>query len=410
MDSNALDIGASSSGVKPLSGVIPVPLPVSQTRLWSLDRLKVVLTFLVIAHHAGQAYGSTGGFWFYENAERWLYLRQFFWMNASFFMGLFFFISAVFVPGSYERKGGAAFVKDKAIRFGAPLLIFVLLVNPVLMYLSYINFRGGALPFTAYLTQIYFGMGPKPAGLRGPLWPDINCGHLWFLEHLLVYSILFAVLRFVWRRPMDPKPDRGKAEAPGDLAILGYAVALTLVSLLVRTRYPIDKWMFVLDFIQSEPAHLPQYLSLFILGTVAMRKGWLQTTPRARGLRWLCIGIGAVVAGGLVRFDLIPFPPEAKGIFFVTAECFIATGFTVGLCTLFREFFNNTTPLWQVLGADAYGAYLVHVPIVVALQYAIGNVPAGAVQKFLLVTIAGIPLSYLASHYLRKLPGVARVV
>jgi len=127
-------------------------------------------------------------------------------------------------------------------------------------------------------------------------------------------------------------------------------------------------------------------------------------------MRWLWIGIGAIVAGALVRFQVIPLPPEARRIFFVTAESFIATGLIVGLCALFRERFNKTTPFWRMLSSDAYGAYLVHVSIVVALQFATSGVPVGALPKFLLVTSMGIPLSFLASHYLRKLPRVARVV
>jgi len=106
----------------------------------------------------------------------------------------------------------------------------------------------------------------------------------------------------------------------------------------------------------------------------------------------------------------VPFPQAAKWIFMVTAESFIATGLLVGLCTLFRERFNTTTPFWQVLGTDAYGAYLMHVPVVVALQYAASGVPAGAVPKFLLVTLFGIPLSFLVSHCLREIPGAKRVL
>ncbi len=393
-----------------MAAAVPVPCLSPLPRLWYLDRLKVALTFLVIAHHVGQAYGATGGFWYFENPERWRYLGFFFWVNSSFFMGLFFFISAYFVPGSYERKGGAGFLKGKALRFGVPLVIFLLLVSPVLMYLSYINYRGGTLPFLSYYTQIYFGMEPKPAGFRGPLWPDINFGHLWFVQHLLVYAVVYALWRLLWRRPATPGPVQSVGEAPGDLAILGYAVALTLVTLLVRSRYPIDKWVGVLGFIMAEPAHLPQYLSLFVLGVVAVHRGWLQAIPKARGLRWLWVGIGTIVAGALVLYHVVPLPPAARGIFMVTAESFIAVSLLVGLCTLFRQCFNATTPSWQMLGTAAYGAYLVHVPVVVALQYATGGLLAGAVPKFLLVTSFGIPFSFLLSHYLRKVPGINRVI
>ncbi len=386
-------------------------VPISSgPRLWALDRLKVVLTFMVIAHHVGQGYGATGGFWAYQNPERWLYLGFLFWVNSSFFMGLFFFISAYFVPGSYDRKGGAAFLKDKLIRFGLPLVIYELLINPVQMYVSYINYRGGTLPFLTYYIQIYLGMAPKPDGFQGPIWPDINFGHLWFVQHLLFYAAGYALWRLVSRSPATHGPARTKADAPGDLAILGYAISLTVATLLVRTRFPIDDWLTVPGFIMGEPAHLPQYLSLFVLGTIAVRRGWFQAMPRARGLRWLWVGLVAALAGGLVRYHLVPFPPAAWGLLLTTSECFLAAGFVVGLCTLFRERFNTTTPFWQMLGTDAFGAYLVHVPIVVALQYATSAMPAGPVPKFLLVTFLSIPLSFMVSHYLRRIPGVERVL
>ena len=33
----------------------------------------------------------------------------------------------------------------------------------------------------------------------------MNFGHLWYVEHLLIFSLCYAVMRIVWRRP----PRRG---------------------------------------------------------------------------------------------------------------------------------------------------------------------------------------------------------
>src|ERR1700760_3306895 len=74
-------------------------------RLDYLDALKVGLTVLVIAHHAGQPYGPTGGRWPIFDAQRTAVLGPFFAVNAAFFMGLFFLISAYFLPASFDRKG-----------------------------------------------------------------------------------------------------------------------------------------------------------------------------------------------------------------------------------------------------------------------------------------------------------------
>src|SRR6516165_10857855 len=158
----------------------------SSSRLTYIDNLRVALTALVVVHHAGQAYGL-GGFWYYEAPERTPYLGAFFTVNASFFMGLYFVVSAYFTPASFDRKGPAAFLKDRLLRLGVPLAFFFLAVIPALMYFYYLNFRPyGPIGFVDYYTQIYFGAGRRPPDWSGPTWPDMQFAHLWFVEHLLV--------------------------------------------------------------------------------------------------------------------------------------------------------------------------------------------------------------------------------
>ena len=48
----------------------------NENRLFSIDNLRVALTILVIAHHVGQAYGRTGGFWPVQEAARAAILRS----------------------------------------------------------------------------------------------------------------------------------------------------------------------------------------------------------------------------------------------------------------------------------------------------------------------------------------------
>ena len=107
----------------------------STTRLAFIDNVRIFVITLVIAHHAAQAYGPTGGTWPIANPVRTFLLEPFFWVNASFFMGLLFLISGYFVAWSYERKGAAAFLKGRFIRIGIPLLVFTLGVMGPISYL-----------------------------------------------------------------------------------------------------------------------------------------------------------------------------------------------------------------------------------------------------------------------------------
>jgi glucans biosynthesis protein C len=47
---------------------------------------------MVVIHHAGQAYGNTGGVWLVSEVEKLDYLRPFFFFNAAYMMGFYFFL------------------------------------------------------------------------------------------------------------------------------------------------------------------------------------------------------------------------------------------------------------------------------------------------------------------------------
>ncbi|HVP18834.1 MAG TPA: acyltransferase family protein, partial [Spirochaetia bacterium] len=96
----------------------------SENRLFYIDNLRVAITILVIAHHVGQAYGPTGGYWPVQETARSALLGPFFTVNRSFFMSLFFMISGYFMVSAYEKNGPAAFIKSRLIRLGVPFLVY----------------------------------------------------------------------------------------------------------------------------------------------------------------------------------------------------------------------------------------------------------------------------------------------
>ncbi len=109
-------------------------------RLFYLDNIKILLIIIVIFVHAGQPYGP-GGLWPIRLSvplpfESLFVVGAFSAYSASFFMGLFFFISAYFIPGSFDRKGGNRFLKDRFIRLGIPLVIVMVSILPLIDYLA----------------------------------------------------------------------------------------------------------------------------------------------------------------------------------------------------------------------------------------------------------------------------------
>jgi|GEM_PF-1215465 len=277
-------------------------------RLYYLDNLRVALTALLIAHHVGQAYGPTGGAWPIQEAARSAFLGPLFTIDRSFFMSLFFLISGHFVARSYDAKGGWPFVKGRLLRIGLPLLVWSLLMVPL---------------------QI-FVFGAPGGGAKA--WP-IDVGHLWFLEHLLLFSLVYALWRALRGRRSPALP-----AAPRAWAILLFALGLALLSGLVRIAYPIDRWVYLLGFFRVAFADVPRDLSFFVLGLIAYRRQWLSAFSSRAGRAWLAVAavLAALIAAyDLMLYDLFPIGEPAWGTVYVFWESLFCCAACIGLLVLF---------------------------------------------------------------------------
>ncbi|MFG6101999.1 hypothetical protein D0962_28950 [Leptolyngbyaceae cyanobacterium CCMR0082] len=365
-------------------------------RLVFVDNLRVFLTMLVLAHHAAQPYGPTGGAWPIVNSEHAAILGSFFAINAAFFMGLFFFIAGYLTPIAYERKGARRFLLTRFQRLGIPLIFFSLVVFPPVLH----HLTAPSDSFLTFIRQTYIH----------PL--KIEVAHLWFLLHLLVYALGYILWQQVMRRRATASEAMGAPwPVPSHQTILAYLLSLTMVTAIVRIDYPIDRWVQLCGFLPTEIAHFPQYVSLFVLGVVAYRYNWLKQMPRRQGFIWLAIGLGAVLLryGYSISRNGLMLPALIAGggldwrsVVWSAWEATICVGLCIGLLVLFREKINSQNKFLQMLADNAYAVYLIHLLLIIYLQVAMVALPIGPLAKFGLVTLIGIPLCFFVSATLRR--------
>lgn len=375
-----------------------------KNRLYYLDNLKVFLIILVIIHHVGQAYGSTGGAWFYSYpGDRVQSLGLLFRFNGSFFMGLFFFISGYFLPASFDRRGTRKFITDKLIRFGIPLLFGAFFMLPVMEYVKYVHYTN-PIGFQDFYIRHWLGYAPDTAVHHRAFY----LAYLWFIEHLLVYSILYAAIRTVLQK-YAPTLSVSTTRDVRLYAILMYIAALGLITHLMRTSwgFPVNHWIFFLGFIDMEPALMPQYLSLFILGIFAYTCSFLESVSTPRNILWLVPGLGIYI---ITVVQLYSTGSQSAYFLWEYRQALLCIGVCIGLLALFRAFFNRTWRIMQLLAENVFGAYIFHVPVVVALQYAFDTVQAGAFTLFVIVSLLSILGSFLISVLVRYIPGMKRIL
>jgi peptidoglycan/LPS O-acetylase OafA/YrhL len=365
-------------------------------RTFFIDRLRVVLTVLVILHHTAITYGGSGG-WFYREVRDGgtpasLLLTVFCAVNQSFFMGMFFLLAGYFTPAALQRKGATRFVQERLVRLGVPLIVFGFVLGPLAAALAG-GPAGGRVFERWWLSHGTFVIGP-----------------LWFAWALLLFAAGFVAWRRVRPQPMDTV-DRA---LPASMSWLYAALGVGAASLALRQLVPVGENVLGLQL-----GYFASYVFLFALGCAAAHHRWLERVERQQAGQWARVTlitlpllfVTAALCGALqgraVNFNGGFGLPAVVYAFW---EPFVAWGLMASLLVRFRERFNAPSPAWESWGARAYGAFIVHAPILVGVSVALAGWTAPPLLKFAVVGTVAVAASFTAASWLLRLPGARRVI
>jgi glucans biosynthesis protein C len=374
------------------------------TRLLFVDNMRVFLTILVLLHHTMIMYAGSGSFLYTEGRQDTITSALGGWfcgVNQAYFMSLFLLISAYFVPGSYDRKGAGHFVKDRLIRLGIPLIIYSWIISPLTwVVITYVT-QGQIRPWWTYLP----GIGDAVIG----------AGPLWFVEVLLIFTLVYALWRRLFRPNPPVPPVETESRFPGNIAIVLFALLTGVGAFLVRLWMPMGESFSLLNL---QFPFFVLYIALFIVGLIAYRRNWLLRLPDAKGKLWLGIAIALIllyVPLGLIGGGLESDEPFRGGLYwqamaFALWESFLCMGMCIGLIYLFRRYFNRQGRLAKFLSPNAYIAYIIHAQVITATALVLRNVDLYPLLKFGLVALIGVSLSFALGNLIRKLPYTDRVL
>ena len=385
-------------------GHAPAVAEWASSRLRYLDNLKILLIAAIIAGHGVMGYAAES-WWLYSDVREetlspvtealLLIVAMPF---ALFMIPLLFLVAGLLTPGSLERKGTMAYVRDRLLRLGVPFAAFVLLW-PLLEYLL---FRPLGAPTGDYWDRLLDSEEPLQTGV------------LWFVGTLLLFSLAYAT----WCRI---RQGRSSGTWPAQVTIGGLlllAGAVTVTTFIVRLDIPFDSDKYVaLDLYQW-----PECIALFGLGIAAARMGWLTAVPDR--LRRQCriatlltaAGFGLFTAYGATSGDL---GEETWGggwhweAFAFAALVAALTVFgPVWLLAVAQRHLNRRLQwVGPAVSRSAYGAFLLQSLVLVAIAVALRPVPVAAEVKALVVATGGIAGSFaLAWLLISRIPVVRRVL
>ena len=376
-----------------LSSTHPGAAGIRTARAKGWDELKAVTTLPVVFHHTAITYGAVGS-WFYKEVEptfsgQGLFLISLCTVDQAWFMGLFFLLAGRFTPGPLERKGRWSFLRDRLLRLGVPLLVFGLWIGPATLALG-ATAEGHPFfeTFTRLLREGRFEPGP-----------------MWFAQALLIFSA-FAMF---WPASAAMAP----TAFPSDRTLLLSAVGCGIAAFMLRLRWPVGD-----EVEHMQPGYFASYVILFVAGFIAARRGWLEELPSARVRRWRRVAAWSaplLLALALLNDGSKSWLTSLNGgwnIFALTYslwEPFVAWGVILGLLRFFsharfRPFLSET------LSRRAYGVFVIHPPVVVAVALAWRQVEAPPSIKFVVTGSVACIVCVLAVGFLLRVPGVRRIL
>ncbi len=406
----------TDTAAAPATPARPEPHPESGYNV-PLGNLRGALTALVVAHHAVLAYHpwappapqsllAQPRFWEMFpvwDAHRWSGWAYFVSFNDVFFMALMFFLSGLFVWDSLERKGGARFIRERAVRLGVPFLALAAVLAPAAYAPAYLQSASRA---AAGFWAQWLHLGEWPAGPA------------WFLWLLLAFGLAAAGVHAI-----RPRAAVWSGETAGRLLRSPFLCWAALVLLSAAAYVPLAlRWSGMawsgwgpFAFQTSRPLHYAVYFAAgAVVGGTGIGRTFLAGGgPLAR--RWLAWVFAALAAFALATglfVALLMHSAAGAGLAAASAASFSVScaASSFAALALFVRFSRTQGRFIASFCAAAYGIYIVHYPVVSWIQYALADAPLAGVLKGAAATLASLAASWGLVAALRRWRRVAAVI
>lgn len=96
--------------------------------------------------------------------------------------------------------------------------------------------------------------------------------------------------------------------------------------------------------------------------------------------------------------------------FWALYDSALCVALCVGLLTLFRQMVTGGGRINRELAADSYAVYIIHLPLVVALQFALADRDLSTLAAWGVVSGFAVVAVFPLAAGLRRLPGFRRVL
>lgn len=369
----------------------------SPDRLHALDGVRAGALLLGVAFHASLSFLPGPQIWVVRDAPSDA-LGIFSFVSHTFRMTAFFLIAGFFGRMLLARRGTGGFLRNRLVRIALPLLIFwpIAIAGIVATFIwGAATMAGGSLP-----------PGPPPPP---PTLATFPLTHLWFLYLLLVlYAAMLAIRAVLALADSGEWLRVGLIDRFMRVLTATPAAPLFLAAPLATALALRPDWYAWGGIPTPDIGFVPNAAALAGFGT-AFAFGWLlhRQARLVNSIRkWWTVQLSAAVLlsiACLVQLDgtpaSVPMPKGPAKLVFACTYALAVWAWTLGLTGAALRFLTRDRPVVRYVADASYWVYLMHLPVVMALQVAVYPFAAPGLAKWGLVTV-GAFLILIASYHL----------
>jgi glucan biosynthesis protein C len=347
--------------------------PAAASRHHALDALRAAMMFLGIYLHAVVAYSPHGG-WPFKPPQLTTTLDFSMIVIHVFRMPVFYVMAGFFAALLLQRYGARRAIANRFWRIVVPFVVGWIIIYPLVMFMTAFG-RRGLDPAIDFI-------------LSGRFLDHAHPLHLWFLEYLIVFYVLAAIL--VVALPLVV-PTRVRARLLGAFQSIVRSVwaplpfgVLSFLALLLMAH----PWL-------EDPAGFVPAASLVVAYGIPFGFGWLLflnahllDVLARRGWLYMAAAVVAFVAYYVLLYS---FADRGMAFYGLRAAHALAMWCLIlGVTGLFLRHLSGHSALGRYLCDSSYFLYIAHLPVIMAFQLVLLGVPLPPLVKIALVLAATI--------------------
>ena len=313
-------------------------------------------------------------------------------------------ISAYFIVPSYSRIKTGIYIKKRLKRLGIPLLFYTITIGPFLLYIKAFFVSGYKVNFFSF----YYNYIIKNI--------IIETGPLWFVEVLLIFTLIFIAIIETIKKIKNKKiiTKKESQNFPENYKLYVFILILTVVTFISRLWFPIGGTAI------GQLSFFPQYILLFVFGIFAYINNWFEKITYRKAIFWfktltitaplwlLILYLSGTFKEGTITKFVGGFHWQA--FLYSLWESILCVSISICIIYFFREKLNFQNKFLKILSVSAYTVFIIHPLIIYPLAFLIRAYDLHPLIKFLTVSVIGLTLSFLIGILVRKIPSFKKIL